>query len=126
MLSNFAIAPIFPAKDLEKSRKFYNEMLGLEKGPFNDENLASFKCGNNTMLVLYKKDSFPASEVTNAGFDVQNIEELVKELTDKGVVFEQYDMGELKTDEMGIATMGPIKSAWLKDPDGNIIALNQM
>jgi hypothetical protein len=37
------------------------------------------------------------------------------------VVFEQYDMPGFKTDERGIAELGPVKVAWFKDPDGNIL-----
>jgi hypothetical protein len=47
-------------------------------------------------------------------------------LADKGVVFEQYDMGEIKTDERGIATIGTTKGAWFTDTEGNIIAIVTM
>jgi hypothetical protein len=39
------------------------------------------------------------------------------------VVFEQYDLPGLKTDEHGIATIGPGKSAWFKDSEGNILSI---
>ena len=42
-----------------------------------------------------------------------------------GVTFEQYDMGELKTDAKGIAMMGEERGAWFQDPDGNILSLWQ-
>jgi hypothetical protein len=41
------------------------------------------------------------------------------------VVFEQYDLPDLKTDEDSIATMGPFKSAWFKDTEGNILAISE-
>ena len=47
---------------------------------------------------------------------------LVRRLRDNGVVFEDYDMAEVKT-ENGIASLGEFKAAWFKDPDGNILAL---
>ena len=44
------------------------------------------------------------------------------ELTARGVEFERYDEGDFKTDEKGILN-GVV--AWMKDPDGNLISLNQ-
>jgi hypothetical protein len=37
--------------------------------------------------------------------------------------FEQYDTDAIKTDERGIATIGDARTAWFKDPDGNILGL---
>ena len=45
----------------------------------------------------------------------------MKDLRDKGVVFEQYEM----TDELGIARMGGVKGAWFKDSEGNILSVVQ-
>ena len=53
---------------------------------------------------------------------MENIEDLVSKLKEKGVVFEDYDMGDFKTVN-SVATMGTIKAAWFKDPDENILAL---
>ena len=58
---------------------------------------------------------------TAAGWEVDNVEEMVKVLREKGVVFEQYDM----TDERGIATMAGVKGAWFKDSEGNILSVVQ-
>jgi hypothetical protein len=45
-------------------------------------------------------------------------------LVERGVVFEQYDMPEIKTDAQGIARdeYGP-PIAWFKDPAGNILSV---
>jgi len=61
---------------------------------------------------------------TYMSFDVANLEEAVKELRDRGVVFEEYDMPGLKTVD-GIAEIQGVKGAWFKDPDGNILALGE-
>jgi hypothetical protein len=55
----------------------------------------------------------------------KDIETDVQELVARGVVFEEYDFPTLKTvDHIG-TTVGVGKSAWFKDPDGNILALYQ-
>ncbi len=64
--------------------------------------------------------------MTAATFAVENIEKTVDELSARGVKFEQYDMGDIKTDARGIATIGTNKSAWFKDTEGNILALVAM
>ncbi len=61
---------------------------------------------------------------TQVGFRVDDIEAEVGQLRDKGVVFEEYDFPGLKT-ENGIAQIGPGRSAWFKDSEGNLIAIVQ-
>ena len=85
---------------------------------------AMFMAGEGTMLLIYKRPPIKV-EHTQMGFKVDDIEKVVSGLRSKGVKFEEYDMPNLKTVN-GIATMGKVKSAWFKDTEGNIIALNQM
>jgi hypothetical protein len=50
----------------------------------------------------------------------------VRELRDRGVVFEEYDLPGMKT-VGGIADLGPAgKAAWFTDSEGNIISIAQM
>jgi catechol 2,3-dioxygenase-like lactoylglutathione lyase family enzyme len=42
------------------------------------------------------------------------------ELQARGVVFERYETPRTVD---GIATIGPGRAAWFKDPDGNLLAL---
>ena len=58
-------------------------------------------------------------------FKVDDIETEARELKARGVKFEDIDLPNLKTVN-GIATMGNIKGAWFKDPEGNILAITQM
>jgi catechol 2,3-dioxygenase-like lactoylglutathione lyase family enzyme len=60
-----------------------------------------------------------------AGWDVDDTERVVDELTSKGVTFEQYDEAPLTTDEKGIATIDGAKVAWFRDPDGNTLGIIQ-
>lgn len=86
---------------------------------------ALFEAGRGSQLYLYQRAPTKADH-TAATFTVENIEQVVDDLAARGVVFEQYDMGELKTDARGIATFGPIKSAWFKDTEGNILGIVSM
>jgi len=56
---------------------------------------------------------------------VENIEEAVDELTNRGVQFEKYE-GELKSDRKGIFRGGGPLIAWFKDPAGNILSVLEL
>jgi hypothetical protein len=60
-----------------------------------------------------------------AGFRVDDIDSVVSGLRERGVEFEDYDLPDLKT-EQGIATIGDVRAAWCRDPDGNIIAIESV
>ncbi len=125
MLANSRVSAILPAENLTRARKFYEEVLGLK---VKDEDLGEghvmYEAGQGTMLVVYERGRTKA-EHTAAGFWVDNLEETMAGLRTKGLVFEEYDFPGLKTVN-GIATIGKTKSAWFKDPEGNIIGLTEM
>ena len=125
MLENAEIAAVVPVSDIDKACDFYGEKLGLKLDvrrddlPQNQE--AEFRAGDGT-LVVYESVGAGKSRATVAGFRVADIDATVAELRSRGVVFENYDMPDLKT-ENGIVTIGDLRAAWAKDPDGNIIAI---
>jgi hypothetical protein len=56
---------------------------------------------------------------------VADIATEVAELRSRGVVFETYDMPGFDRQTM-IATLPPVRSAWFKDTEGNLIGLVQI
>ena len=123
MLTNSRVSAVLPVVDLERAKKFYEEKLGLQAVNIPDG--VMFKCGQGTQLALYQRATPTKADHTVAGWEVDNIEDVVQTLRNGGVGFEQYDLPGLKTDEQGIATVGTAKGAWFKDPDGNILSLIQ-
>ena len=55
-------------------------------------------------------------------FDVDDIESEVGEQKEKGIFFEHYDVEGL-TPKGDIYEGEGMKTAWFKDPDGNILSL---
>jgi catechol 2,3-dioxygenase-like lactoylglutathione lyase family enzyme len=107
--------------DLRRSEAFYGEKLGLEPVFVDLPGSQLYKCGLGSYLVIYEAaGSRPEQHV--ATFLVEAIEHDVSTLRERGVSFEEYDVPGLKTID-GIATVGPIKGAWFKDPDGNVIGV---
>lgn len=127
MLSDSPIRPTIPVVDLNRAKSFYDTTLGLKPVPTTNSNtsgMAIFECGNGTRMELYQRGPSKADH-TVATFEVSNIEEEVNTLRRKGVIFEEYDMPEIKT-QNGIATQGSIKAAWFKDSEGNILCIHQI
>ena len=124
MLTDKAVAAILPAADLERAANFYEDKLGLKEEDRSGGGVL-LGAGMGTKIFIYEKPGGTKADHTVAGFNVDNVEREVEELRAKGITFEEYDMPGLKTIN-GIATMDSVKSAWFKDTEGNIIALNQM
>jgi len=116
----------FSVDDLEKAKKFYTELLGL-KVESESMGLSLHLPGGGNVFIYPKGDHQPAT-FTILNFSVDNIDEAVDELSNRGVQFEHYEDGP-KTDEKGILrgraqNMGP-DIAWFKDPAGNILSVLQ-
>ena len=124
MLSNDPVFPTVPTTNVKKAKVFYRNKLGLKLIYEEDDGLL-FEAGKKSRIYVYKRPPSSA-EHTLAAFYVDNIHKTVDELTKKGVEFEKYNEGSIKTDEKGIAKKGKLKAAWFKDPDGNIIGLSQV
>ncbi len=124
MLSNAPVYPTLPVTDLQKSREFYEKTLGLSVAEEMPHGLV-LKAGSGTQLYIYQRGPSKADH-TLAGFRVENINETVDQLFQKGVVFEKYDFPGIKTNEKGIAEQDSVKAAWFKDPDGNILGITEV
>jgi predicted enzyme related to lactoylglutathione lyase len=124
MLGTYEVAVTMPAVDIERAVNFYTEILGL-KLLDHTRGAATFEAGKETKIFMYQREGTKA-EHTAATFYVPDLERVVDGLIEKGVTFEQYDFGEIKTDERGIAENPAGKGAWLTDPEGNILALVSM
>ena len=112
----------FSVNDIEKARTFYSDTLGLSVRQ-NQDGLELDLPGGTRFFVYAKPDHEPAS-YTVLNFAVPDVEEAVTDLTRRGVRFEVYDRGELKTDERGIHRGEPGPNiAWFKDPAGNFMSV---
>ena len=128
MLASARIAAIVPVSDVEAAIRFYGDTLGLvlkeRRSDLPENREAEFEAGDGTLLV-YESVGAGQSRHTVAGFRVDDIDGTVRTLRERGVVFEEYDLPDLKT-ENGIAAVGDVRAAWCKDPDGNILAVESV
>lgn len=114
----------FSVDDLIKAKKFYGQTLGLDVTE-TKEGLGLRIAGGGEVFIYPKPNHTPAT-FTILNFPVNDIEQVVDQLTKLGVRFESYE-GEMKTDEKGIfrgAARGEGPNiAWFKDPAGNILSV---
>lgn len=113
--------PGFSVNDIQKAKEFYGQTLGLEVSDAMMGLLELHLKGENKVLIYPKPNHTPAS-FTILNFPVENIEETVKWLKEKGVAFESYDE-PMKTGDDNIFRGGGPVIAWFKDPAGNILSL---
>jgi catechol 2,3-dioxygenase-like lactoylglutathione lyase family enzyme len=105
-----------------ESFDFYRNKLGLRVEEVRDGFLHVQLPGGNVMVVYHKTDHSPSGS-TVLNFQVDDIEHVVGKLSEKGVVFLQYDV-PFETDKKGISwDENGSHIAWFKDPGGNIMAI---
>jgi catechol 2,3-dioxygenase-like lactoylglutathione lyase family enzyme len=122
MLKNSPFYAGFAVDDLARAKAFYGDVLGVSQVIDIGTGLVSLQAANGYAVLMYEKPGHTPAAHTILNFPVDDIGSAVDELHGRGVEFEQYDQGPLKTDERGIATPGP-KQAWFKDPAGNIVSV---
>lgn len=111
----------FSVDDLNKAKQFYGKTLGLEVAE-SKEGLELH--APETSVFVYPKPNHKPASFTVLNFLVDDIEDAVDDLKQKGVSFEHYE-GEIKTDKKGIHHNGGPAIAWFKDPAGNILSVIQ-
>lgn len=125
MLRDKPSSAIVAVSDIERARQFYRDTLGLELDSDMDEVLV-FRTGA-TSLVVYRSDAAGTNRANAVVWDVGGeIDEITADLKAKGVAFEHYpEMFDGKM-EGDVHVAGDFRAVWFKDPDGNILHLNNM
>jgi len=94
------------------ARRFYQDRLGPSSGEPEPE-AVRYRCADGTAVFLYESpENAGRSPATVAGWFVDDLEQLIDELTSRGVAFERYDEPGIQTDERGIFRSDRQKPAW--------------
>jgi len=122
MLSDKKIKAFVPTVNPERAKEFYKDTLGLTL--LSEDKYALEFNANGTLLRIIIVEDLSPHPYTVLGWDVDNIDFVIKSLVSKGVTFERYPY--LEQDRSGIWTSpGGAKVAWFKDPDGNLLSLSE-
>jgi hypothetical protein len=122
MLASGKLIGFVPTKDSKLAREFYEGKLGFQF--VSDDQFALVMQAGENMIRIAKAKDFTPAQYTVMGWEVADVEAMVKWLNGRGVTFEKYPF--VKDQELGIwTTPNGDKVAWFKDPDGNVLSLSQ-
>ena len=126
-LSDSRVEPAIAVSDLDRARRFYEDQLGLVPGDEEPGQGVRYPCGDATRVFVYlSPENAGRSPATLAGWFVDDLDRTMQELASRGVAFEQYDQPGIRTDERGVFDAGRFRAAWVKDPDGNTLAITEV
>ena len=126
MLGNADLVAFVPTRDPQRSRRFYEQTLGLE---FVSEDPFAMVFSANGVTVRIANVSnvkdFKPAPFTILGWRVSSATSTARALREKGVQFERF--AGMQQDELGIwRSPSGAQVAWFKDPDGNILSITEM
>ena len=124
MLADKDVMATIAVKDLNTARKFYQQTLGFKSvGDEGPGSVLMLKSGRSTVLI-YVSQYAGTNKATSATWGVgKDMDAIVRTLQQAKVPFEHYDLPGI-TREGDVHVMGDFKAAWFRDPDGNILHIN--
>jgi len=121
MLKTFDSIATIAVKDIAAAKHFYEEILGFDAADPGQEGVLAYTSGNSKMLV-YKSEYAGTNQATATTWAVDDVDAEAAALKAKGVKFEHYDFPGGKR-EGDVHVFGPVRNAWFRDPDGNILSI---
>ena len=123
MLSSSPTHATLPVTDLERACEFYETVLGLVPELVAPGGVM-YSTGEGTHFLVFPSSGSASGSHTQLGFAVGDIEAEVTDLKLRGVVFESYDFPGFDPNT-SIADTGPLRAAWFRDHDGNLLSVVQ-
>ena len=119
-----------PAQDLDRARAFYRDKLGLSPVEEREGGLR-YLCAAGEFHVFLSTGS-ASGESTQLGFEVDDIDAVVADLRDRGIVFEEIDAtgfevvdGIIKVEDNYPSKGTGERGIFFYDSEGNLLALGQ-
>jgi predicted enzyme related to lactoylglutathione lyase len=130
MLASFPLNPILPAHDGARAEAFYRDVLGLQQLSPPGADPMAFGAGNGSMIVLSELREREPPPYPVVSFLVEGIDDIVRALAERGVKFVTpvgaSFAGVEGVREGHVVDFGAVRSTWLRDSEGNLLALNQL
>jgi catechol 2,3-dioxygenase-like lactoylglutathione lyase family enzyme len=123
MLADKDAMATIAVKDLARARRFYQQTLGFSPTGVEGPGVVTLRSGAST-IVVYETPLAGTSKATSATWGVgDEMDAIVRTLQQAGVRFEHYELPGMTRDG-DVHVAGSFKAAWFKDPDGNILHIN--
>jgi catechol 2,3-dioxygenase-like lactoylglutathione lyase family enzyme len=124
VLDRFRAYAVLPASDLQRAKAWWQEKVGMTPTTEGPGRPVVRVCGRHVGRRHAARVAGTAQN-TAVSFTVTGIQDLMETLRGRGVVFEEYDLPNFKT-ENGLFAMGGYKAAWFKDSEGNIVEIAEV
>lgn len=102
MFKNTKAFSSFSADDLQKTRQFYSQTLGLEVSESYDGWLLEIHIAGDRKILIYPKSNHIPATFTILNFPVDNLEQAIEDLTRLHV----FNRGILRTTTLKILDIG--------------------
>jgi catechol 2,3-dioxygenase-like lactoylglutathione lyase family enzyme len=122
-------SPIYasiPAHDIGRAREWYSDKLGLD--PMMEMDGTLLYATGTTMFSIYETPSAGTGKHTIATWVVDDIDAVMAHLRSRGVVFEDYGLGDAGPNTENGIQRNPAGggAAWFTDSEGNVIGLAEL
>ena len=106
-----------PVTDIKRARQFYEEVLGLKVAEqMMGGQWIEYAVGGNTLAIANISDTWtPSDQGTGAAFEVEDFDDAIKRLKDRGVPFAAEPF-ETPCCHMAV----------VQDPDGNKLIIHKL
>ena len=106
-----------PVTDIKRARQFYEEVLGLKVAEqMIGGKWIEYAVGRNTLAIANVSDTWtPSDQGTGAAFEVEDFDDAIKRLKDRGVPFAAEPF-ETPCCHMAV----------VQDPDGNKLIIHKL
>jgi catechol 2,3-dioxygenase-like lactoylglutathione lyase family enzyme len=122
MLESAKLVGFIGTTNYDRAREFYEGRLGCKLESTSQFAMA-MRLGDHQIRIVKIQDFVPVQN-TVLGWEVSDIEAVVRWLQSRGVELEKYAF--VQDRELGIwTTPDGNKVAWFKDPDGNVLSVSQ-
>lgn len=120
MLSDHTPTTTLATADPQRSRAFYEGVLGFE--PKEESGGGVFYQSGSGSFFVYESSFAGTNQATSMSFEVspQEFDAEIEALRQAGVRFETFDAEGIDWNG-DVAVMQDLRSVWFKDPDGNIL-----
>ncbi len=122
MLGKVRFGANIPVRSVADARHFYEDVLGVTPVRVQDAEII-YRAGESLFGIYETEAAGKAGHTLGTFSGVDDIEAVVAGLRGLGVVFEDYDLPGFRTVD-GIAQFGAERAAWFRDPDGNILSID--
>lgn len=114
----------YSVDDIDAATTFYSDTLGLDVEATSPSGPLWLHGADGHVTMLYAKSDHEPATFTVLNLIVDDIEEAVDDLSDRGVEFLRYD--GIAADERGIARNPGRAVAWFTDPARNTLSIARL